>query len=110
MVALIFFGVFYVANNTADTIDSDAFYASLPDGPSGAVGETAEDLDGLLRKDFRVNSAARVLSRVFAGLAIAMLAGALVVMLIFYRCPHCKAYLGRDKRGQYCRWCGKTLE
>ena len=34
----------------------------------------------------------------------------LMVLLIYYRCPHCGRYLGREGGLTYCPYCGKALD
>ena len=43
---------------------------------------------------------------VFVGMAIMCMA--VVLRVIFYRCPHCGKYLDRST-GQYCPYCGRDI-
>ena len=42
----------------------------------------------------------------FVGLGIIVIA--FILSLVYYRCPHCGAYLGRSK--QTCKSCGQRLD
>lgn len=44
-----------------------------------------------------------------AFLGIAIMCGGLIVNVMYYRCPHCGTYLGRS-RGNFCPYCGESLE
>lgn len=52
------------------------------------------------------NEPARIVLAVAVGI---LLVGVLVLKLVFWRCPHCGARLGRDVK-QYCTSCGKPLD
>ena len=45
----------------------------------------------------------------FAMLALLLAVVLVVVNLLFWRCPHCGEYLGRDV-GRFCTYCGEELE
>ncbi len=50
------------------------------------------------------------LTRIFAWLALAVLVLDLVLVWLFYRCPHCNSYLGRiGTQASFCPHCGKEL-
>ena len=40
---------------------------------------------------------------------ILLTVAAVVFKLVYYRCPHCNAYLDRST-GSYCPYCGKKVE
>jgi rRNA maturation endonuclease Nob1 len=42
------------------------------------------------------------------GIGIVIMLGAVAFRFAFYRCPHCKRYLGRSM-GSHCPYCGKDL-
>lgn len=44
-----------------------------------------------------------------AGGGMAVMAGAAIVRIVFYRCPHCRKYLGNSS-GRFCPFCGKEIE
>lgn len=53
---------------------------------------------------------ARLLTSVTAALAAIPLAVIMLVFhFLFYRCPHCGAYLGRNLPDGFCPRCGKKL-
>ena len=39
----------------------------------------------------------------------AVIVGSIVFHIVFYRCPHCGSYLGRNT-GPYCPECGKEVD
>lgn len=44
-----------------------------------------------------------------APIGIALMMGGLLIQMTFYRCPHCKSYLGRSG-GDFCPYCGKKVK
>ncbi len=47
-------------------------------------------------------------SPILGGIGIAVMVGMMAFRIIFYRCPHCKAYLDRST-GDYCPYCGENV-
>lgn len=50
-----------------------------------------------------------VVHPLFLAAGLLMAAAAIVLNLVFYRCPHCGAHLGRGG-GYYCPHCGHFVE
>ncbi len=49
-------------------------------------------------------------SPVFSVAALVCLLAAIAILLIFWRCPSCRRYLGRQLWSRYCRHCGEELD
>lgn len=49
-------------------------------------------------------------SRVIDILGVLSAGGAILVNLIFWRCPKCGKWLGRDSGGSFCKHCGTAID
>ncbi len=49
-------------------------------------------------------------SRVIDILGVLSAVGAILVNLIFWRCPKCGKWLGRDSGGSFCKHCGTAID
>ena len=47
-------------------------------------------------------------SMVLCGIGMIAMVGMMIFRVIFYRCPHCNAYLDRST-GDYCPYCGENV-
>ncbi len=55
-----------------------------------------------------IGQISKVMAFPIAGVVFAF--AGLIWNLIFYRCPHCRGYLGRNFPDGYCPHCGRKLE